>query len=728
MFSNMIMLAGLGGAVIPLVLHLLSRARHRSVDWGAMMFLQGRDFRQAQSTRLRQSVLLLVRMLIVALLAMALARPVVRGKWSGLAQKGRVTAVIILDRSYSMAYQEVGRTRFDKARDAVLQILASLRKGDEVSLILLGDQLETLYRDPTTNLQMAARDVAELQVSNGMADFERGLAVAKTLLDQPTRINRELYLVCDRQAVNWRTLEHNSGAAFRKGLAKPNNPTRFFVIPGGGDDTENVAIESLALVDPLAVRGQPAEAEIRVRNHGSMPCTNAQLTLSLITPSDTPRDGKITGRPLKTASVTVAPMSMTTLRLPVAFDQVGSHVLTARIASPGLEADNRFDTAIDVIDPAHVLIISGDEAVEEVRRESFFLRLALAPYQTALKRPGDPAVVSIRGVEEWPRIDLAKYQVVILANAPQITLDQARALEQKVFEGAGLIIAPGNLSRIDNYNTVLYRNGTGLMPARLEPPVSADGSRATSLLGLELSHPIFRFCRGADPLPGAVVGRYFPSILRSADAFSLGTYASGHPFLIEGPRGRGRVLLITTPLDADWNTLPLQPFFLPFIQSAVRYVCAPSLPSRNLSPGQALIASFDEPLEGRSVLLSRNDEPIIALPIPSNRNQIVFDDTQRPGIYRLQATVKAADPQRIIHFVVQGPRNESDLLPLTPEQWTQLRTAYDFMQLDPTPRPITATLTRSREGRELWFYVLLTVMFLGIAEMWLTRRWSREVR
>jgi hypothetical protein len=70
----------------------------------------------------------------------------------------------------------------------------------------------------------------------------------------------------------------------------------------------------------------------------------------------------------------------------------------------------------------------------------------------------------------------------------------------------------------------------------------------------------------------------------------------------------------------------------------------------------------------------------------------------------------------------------SSLLPLTPEQWTQLRTAYDFMQLDPTARPITTTLTRSREGRELWFYFLLTVMFLGIAEMWLTRRWSREVR
>jgi hypothetical protein len=39
MFDHPIMLAGLGGAVIPLVLHLLGRARYRSVEWGAMMFL-----------------------------------------------------------------------------------------------------------------------------------------------------------------------------------------------------------------------------------------------------------------------------------------------------------------------------------------------------------------------------------------------------------------------------------------------------------------------------------------------------------------------------------------------------------------------------------------------------------------------------------------------------------------------------------------------------------------
>ena len=46
MFLNPLLLACIGGAVVPLVLHLLSRARYRSVDWGAMMFLVGAEAQQ----------------------------------------------------------------------------------------------------------------------------------------------------------------------------------------------------------------------------------------------------------------------------------------------------------------------------------------------------------------------------------------------------------------------------------------------------------------------------------------------------------------------------------------------------------------------------------------------------------------------------------------------------------------------------------------------------------
>src|SRR5438552_2776232 len=283
MFLNPTMLAGLGGAAVPLVLHLLARARYRNVDGGAMMFLEARDPRAGAIARLKEWILLLTRMALVGLIAVALARPVISRKWAG--QEGRVTAVIVLDRSYSMGFEEAGRSRFARAREAVLQILAALRKGDEVALIDLGDGVSV--REPTANLQTVARDVAEMDVSGGSAEMSRALAVIR-----------------------------------------PSNPPL-----KGGEMGHKLNKEQ-----PLVV--------------------------------------------------TVGPHSSTIVRVPVIFRETGSHVLNAEIKAPGLEADNRCQTAIDVTDPIETLIVSGDEQSDEVRRESFVLRVALAPYWS--RRGGDP--------------------------------------------------------------------------------------------------------------------------------------------------------------------------------------------------------------------------------------------------------------------------------------------------------------------------------------------------
>jgi hypothetical protein len=725
MFLNAVMLAGLGGAAVPLVVHLLSRWRYRNVAWGAMMFLEGMEGSRTHSAKLRQWTLLGVRMALVGMLALALARPVVRSR-GGVGPEGRITAVIVWDRSYSMGYEEAGRSRFEKAREAVLQILAGLRKGDEVALVLMGEGVEVVHREPTGNLQQVARLVSDLQVSGGAAVGPGGLAAARTILNQPGRANRELYLVCDRQAASWQQVDNQWSAAFRQWLDDPRSPTRFYLAPAGGEETENVAITAVELVDAVAVRGQPTEVEVRVRNYGGTPSAGVELTLWLTTPNDGPRKLEDHGRKLKTVSFTVGARSTGSVRVPVTFDQVGSHVLAAEIKSADLPADNVFRSAIDVIDPIGVVIVSGDEQGTELRSESFFLKLALAPYQTALKKQGDPATVSVRGIAQWDKIDLSKYRVVILANVPQVTAEMARALEQKVYEGGGLILCPGSLSRIDNGNAVLYRGGLGLMPAKLEPPTPADGSRGTSLLGLELSHPIFRFLRGADPLPGVAVGRFFPVAERQADARVLGTYGSGEPFLIEALRGRGRVLLVTTPLDADWSTLPLQPFFLPFVQSMVRYASAPTLPSRNLAPGETLTASFVEGLDDPVVRLTRNDEPAVQLRASGASNFVFHADTQQSGIYRLEARVKNAG-RRVVYFAVQSPRGESDLTPLTIPQWERFGRELGFTRLAAGRESMATALAGDREGRELWLVLLVGVMILGIGELWLARRWSQEV-
>ena len=77
-FFNPWMLAGLAGLSLPVLAHLLSRKKYDVVHWGAMQFL---DLRREARRRIRleELLLMLLRMALIAVLAIALARPLMSG-------------------------------------------------------------------------------------------------------------------------------------------------------------------------------------------------------------------------------------------------------------------------------------------------------------------------------------------------------------------------------------------------------------------------------------------------------------------------------------------------------------------------------------------------------------------------------------------------------------------------------------------------------------------------
>ena len=718
MFQNPLLLLGVGAAVVPLVLHLLSRARYRDVDWAAMMFLQGADAKQRQSSRLSQFLLLLVRGATVGLLAVALARPVLRDEWAGNAPQGQVSAAIVLDCSASMGFDEAGHTRFDAAKSAARKVLEALRPGDTATLVLTGtgSQAPAARRAADAlsgDLRAVAERIDAAPLGHGRADMYAALREAEDRV-RGSGGTRDVYVVCDRQASGWDRVSDNYMAAWRRRDARPGGPrTRLFVLPVGTADAQNVTVESIELLTPPAVRGQPAEAEVRFRNRG--PVRWAALPVTL----------QADDRKLPDAQVNLAPDSTASVRFGVTFDAPGSHLLSAEVKTPGLGFDDRLEVAVEVVDPIKVLVVSGDEREAAYRSESQFLRVALEPFRTAGQPQGDPFAVRVLPVEQWPQVRLQDFQVVVLANVERLTAAQAQAVEQFVYDGGGLLVAPGNLSRYEEYNGSLYKDGAGVLPGRLYAPTAADGSQATGLLGIELEHAVFRFARGRpDPLPPATVARYFP-VTRRPDARRLAEYGSGDAFLVAGESGRGRVLLVTVPLDTDWSTLPLTNFYLPFVQSAVRYLASGAIADRNVQAGKPLVCEVDAPADGAVATVFPPDGSKVDLPVLrfGRRGEVRFADTERPGRYRMVLPAAGGAPDRTLSYVVPAPRAESDLSPLTDQRWRELRDGLGLVVIDPQDRPIADALSGPRGGRELWGAVMGAVIALAVCEL-LVGKWA----
>jgi len=78
-FSDPLMLVGLLAAAVPVILHLLNRIRSPIVPFPTLRFLKITAQKTSRRRQIQNFFLLLLRMLVFALIAMAVARPLIRG-------------------------------------------------------------------------------------------------------------------------------------------------------------------------------------------------------------------------------------------------------------------------------------------------------------------------------------------------------------------------------------------------------------------------------------------------------------------------------------------------------------------------------------------------------------------------------------------------------------------------------------------------------------------------
>src|ERR1043166_1376800 len=99
-----------GGLLVatPIIIHLINRIRFRRVKWAAMEFLLKAQKRMRRRKILEQLILLFLRCLLVALIAMLCGRFIGCGDGAGK-QTRPTTHVIILDDTPSMITCVVGR-------------------------------------------------------------------------------------------------------------------------------------------------------------------------------------------------------------------------------------------------------------------------------------------------------------------------------------------------------------------------------------------------------------------------------------------------------------------------------------------------------------------------------------------------------------------------------------------------------------------------------------------
>src|SRR5208282_3391503 len=134
-FLQPFVLYGLPLVLLPVIIHLLNRLRHRPKPWAAVRFLVSATRSTTARSKLRQFFILACRVLAVTALLLFLARPLAGG-WLGWALSSAPDAIIILlDRSASMETQKNGMSRRQQAIQLLTQAAGEFEETSHLVLI-----------------------------------------------------------------------------------------------------------------------------------------------------------------------------------------------------------------------------------------------------------------------------------------------------------------------------------------------------------------------------------------------------------------------------------------------------------------------------------------------------------------------------------------------------------------------------------------------------------------
>ena len=209
-FGNPAYLKALPLVLLPLILHLFYPRRRQTVVFAPFMLLTAQQRHPAIRRRLRELLLLLLRMLAIACAVLALARPHLKGVTLG--GENNTGAVILLDDTLSMTRQRPGGGQaFTQARESALALLQALPSSCRVGVVLASGAPGM----PLSDDREALRQFIAAAETTGCAGLlTEGLEAAVRDLKPLPLGHRQVFVISDFQA----NVLPEGGVAFLEGI------------------------------------------------------------------------------------------------------------------------------------------------------------------------------------------------------------------------------------------------------------------------------------------------------------------------------------------------------------------------------------------------------------------------------------------------------------------------------------------------------------------------------
>jgi hypothetical protein len=637
---------GAAALTLPVLVHWLTRPRPVKLPFSTLRFVRESIEQRRARQRLRDFLVLALRTAAVALLAFAIARPLIGDRAStATGGAGDVARVVIVDVSQSMAAGSSGIEAFERARSKAAEYL-EYQPGLRANLIFAGASAQPVFDGLSTNLQALRDDLQRARVVPQRLSVQAALNLASELLATAPAVEgsrREVVIVSDMQRTNW---------------AGPD----FSVLPA---DTI-VQVESMAPREPLANLAIRRSGVVGAASQGK--AARVEIEVANFSPAARPVACEVAlGEAAYRLEGNCPAQSTVTLSQEVTIAAEGWQAGHARLLDidDALAADNQRAFVVEVKPPATYALVTRQSPT--ALNSSFFLERALAPL--AKREHAEAARVVRIEPAQLDEQSLAGAQPIVLDHPGKLSPEATRLLARLAQRGRAIWYCASEPIDAVNLKQIAEAAGAALtMPVEFLPPETNRARKGLFLASFAKEQAPFHVLGdgvqqslGTLRFGGGLGSRKLDGGLHDD---LVASFSDGSAALVVSSCGAGTIAVLNA--DLDKSNLPSSPLFVPLVGELVDRLLGQRRRGAAIASGEPL-AVYLPPEAGAATGLS-----IVATgadaAAATNPGELIDDglgtlwrahDAPAPGVYRAERGGRT-----VFALATELPDEESDLRPL----------------------------------------------------------------
>ncbi|MDR8393101.1 BatA domain-containing protein [Aliifodinibius sp. S!AR15-10] len=705
-FLNPFFLLGALAVAVPVVIHLINLRRPQKVSFSTLAFFEELQKSTIRKIRIKQYILLALRVLAVLMLALALARPLLTPTLGGAAADSNQPklAVLLVDNSPSMSRIGADGPFFDQARQVAQRIVESSKSSDRFIVTGTNSSEQGLQM---VNAARALDLLEEVEIANTGNHINQTIQMVANQLKNSSMQNGVIYLLTDGQKSqldNLRELEEIGLEGTRQlGLQ---------VITLGSSSQPNIAVSDVQLQSRMLSQGNPVALQVEIQNYGDAGAANQFVSLEV--------EGNMVGQ----YEVNLEPGETRQLGFEIVPQKVGD--ISGKIVIEGDEIsfDNERFFVINIPQTRTVLLVN------EIEEEGSEFVSYLQPALEAARLSNTQIEFNQQESGEVDQSNWMQNDVIILDGLREVPEYWYEDLQRYVQNGKGLLFFPSEQGNIENYNSFLGLFNAGrLAGIRGE---YASFKPVARIADLQEGHPILDgiFEKEEDEdirvdLPELFFYYQFEQA-SSTGSYTILSSTTDEEILVEQRFGDGRMLVSTLGTDPGWSNFPVNALFAPIYYRSVLYASSSEQGGlNNYQLGSEFV--WNGRVETQSIELSLDSvtyKPEVQN-IPNGTSVRYSGREWEPGILHIEA----GDQRRLV--AVNQDISESDFQSFTQEELENFSdipvTITNVLNKNELSQENLVTELQSASmGREIWSWFIWIALALLIAETLISKLYRAE--